>query len=84
LIEVAMRIESKVGDVVAGEEKPTPTATEPEPATPDSEAGAPDQRTRLEKIRAAIKQDRYPVDLDELASKMVDHEFVIRSGTKLS
>jgi len=95
-----MRIESKVGGVVvAGEVKPTPTATEkPSSSSPasvvtlsaaatqarDTQSIAPHHRNRLEEIRAAIKQDRYPIDLDKLASKMVDDEFATSSGTKVS
>lgn len=42
----------------------------------------PRNRTRLDEIRLAIKHDRYPIDLDKLASKMVDDEFV--RGTDVS
>ena len=91
-----MRIDSKVGGVVsAGEVKPVPTATAktPNPASvvtlsaaatqaQDTDAVPPHQATRLDEIRAAIKQDRYPIDLDKLASKMVDDEFVL--GHKVS
>jgi anti-sigma28 factor (negative regulator of flagellin synthesis) len=88
-----MRIESKVGGVVVADAravKPTtpPPAQVSSPASvvqlsaaatqaQDSEPVAPHQLTRLDEIRAAIKQDRYPIDLDKLASKMVDDEFVI-------
>lgn len=42
----------------------------------DPEEISPQNRSRLDEIRAAIKQDKYPIDLDRLASKMVDDEFV--------
>jgi len=42
----------------------------------DPESIDPRNRTRLDEIRVAIKHDRYPIDLDKLASKMVDDEFV--------
>ena len=42
----------------------------------DPEQIDPRNRSRLDEIRAAIKQDKYPIDLDKLASKMVDDEFV--------
>lgn len=42
----------------------------------DPEEIDPRNRTRLDEIRVAIKHDRYPIDLDKLASKMVDDEFV--------
>ncbi len=42
----------------------------------DPEAIDPRNRTRLDEIRVAIKHDKYPIDLDKLASKMVDDEFV--------
>ena len=42
----------------------------------DPEQIDPQSRTRLDEIRVAIKHDRYPIDLDKLASKMVDDEFV--------
>jgi len=45
----------------------------------DPESIDPRIRTRLDEIRVAIKHDRYPIDLDKLASKMVDDE-VVRSS----
>ena len=42
----------------------------------DPEQIDPQSRTRLDEIRLAIKHDKYPIDLDKLASKMVDDEFV--------
>jgi flagellar biosynthesis anti-sigma factor FlgM len=42
----------------------------------DPEEISPQNRTRLDEIRLAIKEDKYPIDLDRLASKMVDDEFV--------
>jgi anti-sigma28 factor (negative regulator of flagellin synthesis) len=51
------------------------SASQPTQAT-DPESIDPRNRTRLDEIRVAIKHDRYPIDLDKLASKMVDDEFV--------
>ena len=51
------------------------SASQPTPPT-DPESIDPRNRTRLDEIRVAIKHDRYPIDLDKLASKMVDDEFV--------
>jgi anti-sigma28 factor (negative regulator of flagellin synthesis) len=34
----------------------------------------PLMRTRLDEIRTAIKEDRYPIDLDKLASKIVEDD----------
>jgi flagellar biosynthesis anti-sigma factor FlgM len=34
----------------------------------------PMNRTRLDEIRAAIKQDKYPIDLDKLASKIIEDD----------
>jgi anti-sigma28 factor (negative regulator of flagellin synthesis) len=48
-----------------------------------SSAGAPsgeDIGARLDKIRAAIDAGEYPIDLDKLASRIVDDE-VIRTRT---
>jgi anti-sigma28 factor (negative regulator of flagellin synthesis) len=55
------------------------SASQPTPAT-DPESIDPRNRTRLDEIRVAIKHDRYPIDLDKLASKMVDDEFVRSSN----
>jgi anti-sigma28 factor (negative regulator of flagellin synthesis) len=46
----------------------------------DPEEIDPQNRTRLDEIRVAIKHDRYPIDLDKLASKMLDDEFVRNSN----
>ena len=51
------------------------SASQPTQPT-DPESIDPQNRTRLDEIRVAIKHDRYPIDLDKLASKMVDDEFV--------
>jgi anti-sigma28 factor (negative regulator of flagellin synthesis) len=51
------------------------SASQPTQPT-DPESIDPRNRTRLDEIRVAIKHDRYPIDLDKLASKMVDDEFV--------
>ena len=55
------------------------SASQPAQAT-DPESIDPQNRTRLDEIRVAIKHDRYPIDLDKLASKMVDDEFVRSSN----
>ena len=34
----------------------------------------PHIRTRIEEIRDAIKHDRYPIDLDKLAAKIVEDD----------
>ncbi|MEP6860378.1 MAG: flagellar biosynthesis anti-sigma factor FlgM [Deltaproteobacteria bacterium] len=42
-------------------------------ASDDAEVD-PINRTRLDEIRAAIKQDKYPIDLDKLASKIIEDD----------
>ena len=42
-------------------------------ASDDAEVD-PINRTRLDEIRAAIKQDKYPIDLDRLASKIIEDD----------
>ncbi|MEO6777424.1 MAG: flagellar biosynthesis anti-sigma factor FlgM [Kofleriaceae bacterium] len=34
----------------------------------------PINRTRLDEIRTAIKHDKYPIDLDKLASKIIEDD----------
>jgi flagellar biosynthesis anti-sigma factor FlgM len=34
----------------------------------------PMNRTRLDEIRTAIKHDKYPIDLDRLASKIIEDD----------
>ena len=62
-----MGIDSKVGVVAVADSRE---------GKADPESIDPRNRTRLDEIRVAIKHDRYPIDLDKLASKMVDDEFV--------
>ena len=42
-------------------------------ASDDSEID-PAMRSRIDEIRDAIKHDRYPIDLDKLASKIVEDD----------
>jgi flagellar biosynthesis anti-sigma factor FlgM len=42
--------------------------------TTDYEEMNPVNRTRLDEIRDAIKHDKYPIDLDKLASKIVEDD----------
>jgi anti-sigma28 factor (negative regulator of flagellin synthesis) len=40
----------------------------------------PSNHTRIQEIRELIKHDRYPIDLDKLASKIVDDD-KLRGGS---
>ena len=42
-------------------------------ATDDSEID-PANRSRIQQIRDAIKHDKYPIDLDRLASKIIEDD----------
>ena len=47
----------------------------------DPDEISPKNRARLDEIRDAIKHDTYPIDLDKLASKIVDDDIVRGSHT---
>ncbi len=47
----------------------------------DPDEISPKNRSRLDEIRVAIKHDKYPIDLDKLASKIVDDDIVRGSRT---
>ena len=47
----------------------------------DPDEISPKNRARLDEIRDAIKHDKYPIDLDKLASKIVDDDIVRGSHT---
>jgi flagellar biosynthesis anti-sigma factor FlgM len=40
----------------------------------DDDEVDPMNRTRLDEIRTAIKHDKYPIDLDKLASKIIEDD----------
>ena len=90
-----MRIEPKVV-VPVSQESREPKAATPDKSGPsavvtlskaadqasqaDSQVAAANNAARLAEIRASIRRGAYPIDLDKLAAKIVDDEFVRGAG----
>lgn len=81
---------SQIAPTARNAKEPAPSAATPSgPATVVSlsanatavDAASPGITTRLQNIRAMIDKGDYPIDLDKLASRIVDDD-VLRGGRK--